>query len=640
MKLRTLSTLLAIAAVAAACGGGSDDNQTQAAPQGAQQAGPADARARIAAVVASANRRTIQATTTAVDSAAQAKALFDFGEASYPDLFPSKRPDMVAENWRYRFYPETGIFLVVSEGRVYLLGGPFGDQVLYVGQAQDILNPPSTVVVNVSLPASGKLAWNSKSAAQFSLINTNGLAVQGPYTCTSDAPASIEVAADCSTVTARRLGTHTISVAQSGIVGKASVKVVPPAQPLGTSGNAKYNVVVTPDGRALAWGSSDLPIGQGTILGSSVGFFLPVAVKAPTGDALLTGVVAAAAGDSQAFALTEDGELYSWGAATALGRNATAADKRAGKVLDPAGTAPLKGIVAVSTGTTNALALADDGTVYAWGDTTASTTPDPKKLPVVVAGSKAVAIASGALWNAALLTDGTVATWGRNVEGSLGQGTAAEVTLKPGALLDDSTGKALTGVVSLSAGFQHGFAMTTDNRVYAWGRNSSGQLGRGDRGETNRAIRAVTVSNPLGNGIWTGARMVAAGGNHSVALDSTGKAFSWGFSASGELGDGMTKPRTEAQANLPGPVLAAAGTEDQLSDVVAVAAGYAHSMALLSDGRLMIWGSGFNGILGQGGSSTSRSAVPLAVKNEVGSTTLNLGPITYWPNLQRRATQP
>ena len=72
---------------------------------------------------------------------------------------------------------------------------------------------------------------------------------------------------------------------------------------------------------------------------------------------------------------------------------------------------------------------------------------------------------------------------------------------------------------------------------------------------------------------------------------------------------------------------------------MAVGAGYAHSFALLSDGRMMIWGSGFNGLLGQGGSSTSRSTLPLVVKNEAGDGTLSLAPVTYWPNLERRMRQ-
>ena len=87
---------------------------------------------------------------------------------------------------------------------------------------------------------------------------------------------------------------------------------------------------------------------------------------------------------------------------------------------------------------------------------------------------------------------------------------------------------------------------------------------------------------------------------------------------------------------MPGLVVSPDGA-NQLTGAVAVGAGYAHSFALLSDGRMMIWGSGFNGLLGQGsGSGTARSTVPLVVKNEAGDGTLSLSPLTYWPNLERR----
>lgn len=641
MKLRTLLTLLVTAAGAAGCGGGSDQDQAQGPLQGRQAiASAVHAAATESATAGSAatTRRQAAAVSAAaeVDPAAEAKALFDFAEARFPHLFPTHRPDMAIENWRYRFYPETGIFLVVADGRVYVLGGPFGDQVRYVGLAHDVLNPPASVVVTVSAPASGKTAWNITVPMKFTLVDTAGMAVTGPFTCTSDAPTTLEVASDCSTVTGRRLGTQTISVSNGSITGKASVKVIPQAQPFATGANAKYSLVAMPDGRALSWGPADAPLGQGIILGTSIGVFLPTPVKAPgTGNDPLTGVVAVAAGEQQAFALTEDGEVYSWGAAPALGRQTVSGDNRPGKVVDVTGQQPLKRIVAVSTGGTNAMALGDDGTVYTWGDATGVAGGEPRKVPAVVPGGKAVAIASGYLWNAALLTEGYVATWGRNIDGATGQGSTSSGTLPPGLVLDD-TGKPLSNIVSISAGDQHGFALAASGTAYGWGRNILGQLGRGELATVYR--RAAPVSGPGGGGNWTGLRMVVAGGNHSLGLDSAGRVYSWGYSASGELGDGLAKPRTSEQAALPAAVLAPNGT-DQLTGAVAIGTSYANSFALLSDGRMMIWGSGFNGILGQGGSSTARSTLPLPVRNEAGDGTLSLLPLSAWPNLERKMRQ-
>lgn len=630
MKLRTLITSIALGAGLAGCGGGASDEEARGPQQARQQIARAVQEAPPARPVAAA-----AGSAAGEDPAALATQLFDFAETHFPQFFPSHRPDVAAETWRYRYYPETGAFVVVAEGRVYVLGGPFGPQVTYVGLAWDLLNPPPNAVATVVTPASGKTAWNVAAPAQFTLTDTSGLAVAGPFTCSSDAPVAIEVAADCSTVTGKRLGTHTISVAKGGVVGKASVKVIPQAQPIGTGPSAEYNLVATPDGRALAWGSADAPLGQGKWSSSAVGAFLPVAVKNTAGDGVLSGVVAVAAGEYQAFALTEDGELYSWGGSTALGRPASNGDSLPGKVLDPTGLAPLKGLVAIASGHANALALGDDGTVYTWGEYTAQSGSDPKRFAGAVGGlpGKAVSISAGAWWSAVLLADGRVMTWGSNAEGATGQGVASSGRLAPGFVLDSATGQPIANVVAISAGYLHGFALTASGQAYGWGRNSSSNLAQGASG-SDVYTKAVLVKAPDGTAAWTGLRMIVAGGNHSLAIDQAGQVYSWGYSQNGELGDGPNHPRVN-ESPLPAAVLSDAGV-GPLSGVVAIAAGYEHSLALGGDGRMLIWGDGWEGKLGQGGTSSADSYIARPVKNEAGVGTLDLSPASSWPNLTRR----
>jgi alpha-tubulin suppressor-like RCC1 family protein len=82
-------------------------------------------------------------------------------------------------------------------------------------------------------------------------------------------------------------------------------------------------------------------------------------------------------------------------------------------------------------------------------------------------------------------------------------------------------------------------------------------------------------------------------------------------------------------------VVSTTGT-GQLSDVAAIAAGSAHSVALAKSGSVLIWGTGYSGNLGQGTSSTAVSYVPLSVKNEAGTAALSLAPMSHWTNLLRR----
>ncbi|NRF66051.1 hypothetical protein HLB44_03510 [Aquincola sp. S2] len=616
MHCRLLAASLLLFLVAG-CGGGADDGPTQR---------DAQARQRIASAVGA---------LPAQANASEATQLFDFAEANYPQFFPSHQPDRSVDTWRYRFYPQTGISLVVADAKVYVFGGPFGEQALYVGKAHDLLNPPPNAIAAVSTPATAKTAWNVATPAQFTMTDTAGLAVGGPFTCSSDAAVALEVAADCSTVKGLRLGVQTITVSKGGLVAKATIKVIPQPQPLGTNMRAGYNLVATPDGRVLAWGeNSGGALGQGQFSSQLASLLLPTAVKSATGSGALAGIVAVSAGETTALALSEDGEVHSWGNGDALGRTNHNGDARPGRVLDPTGNAPLKHIVAVAVGDDNALALADDGTVFAWGSYTGINGSTTMKFPVSVSlPGKAVAIAAGWNWSAVLLADGRVTSWGYESAGAGNTGHGYVISSgAPAYVLDRATAQPLEGVVAVSAGYLHGMALTSSGQVYSWGRNSWGALGLGN--DRSNQSAAAKVHSPTDEWAWVGLNAVAAGGNFSLALDAAGKVFSWGYAQNGELGDGVNHPRVN-ESGLPAAVVNAAGF-GQLSDIVAIAGGYEHGLALAADGRLLAWGSGSSGRLGQGGSNTALSYVPLVVKNEAGTAPLNLGPVSYWPNLARR----
>jgi hypothetical protein len=65
----------------------------------------------------------------------------DFGERVYPEYFPGHPATGVYEGYLYRFYPATGVYLGVRDGGVYVLGGPFGDTVRFVGLLTQYITP-------------------------------------------------------------------------------------------------------------------------------------------------------------------------------------------------------------------------------------------------------------------------------------------------------------------------------------------------------------------------------------------------------------------------------------------------------------------------------------------------------------------
>ena len=76
---------------------------------------------------------------------------------------------------------------------------------------------------------------------------------------------------------------------------------------------------------------------------------------------------------------------------------------------------------------------------------------------------------------------------------------------------------------------------------------------------------------------------VAAGGYHSLAVDSDGHVWSWGLNDKGQLGYGTTENSGAAQMVM-------IGDNQPMENIVAVAAGNKHSLALTADGHVYAWG--------------------------------------------------
>ncbi len=188
--------------------------------------------------------------------------------------------------------------------------------------------------------------------------------------------------------------------------------------------------------------------------------------------------------------------------------------------------------------------------------------------------------------------------WGYNLWGQLGDGSTA----------DRSTPVQLplpTGVVALSGGYYHTLALQNGGRVYAWGRNADGQLGIGSSDGDPHPYAAEVP------GLST-VTAIAAGAFHSLALRSDGSVWAWGWNDTGQLGDGTTTTRLSPVQVLPPG-----------SGVVAIAAGYGHSLALKSDGTVLAWGYNAEGQLGDG--TTSQHETPLPVLGLADVTAIGAG---------------
>lgn len=138
-----------------------------------------------------------------------------------------------------------------------------------------------------------------------------------------------------------------------------------------------------------------------------------------------------------------------------------------------------------------------------------------------------------------------------------------------------------TSQAILGAGPFHMCAITSGGGLGCWGSNNSGQLGDGTT--TDRTTKVPVA------GLASGVAQVTGGAWHSCALTSAGGVKCWGSNIVAQLGDATGGLRV-APATVPG--LAA--------DVVAIAAGYFHTCALITSGRVMCWGHDNEGQIGSG----------------------------------------
>ncbi|WP_245767402.1 RCC1 domain-containing protein [Stigmatella erecta] len=201
----------------------------------------------------------------------------------------------------------------------------------------------------------------------------------------------------------------------------------------------------------------------------------------------------------------------------------------------------------------------------------------------------------------ALKEDGSVWAWGENTHGQLGLGTPAgpgqpwtpDFTPHP----TPTRIEGLSGAVALSAGYHHSLVLMEDGTVRAFGDNSAGQLGDG----TLEAIRDFPVAV---SGL-TDVVKVVAGNRHSVALKRDGTVWTWGRNTYGTLGQGTQDDQPHpTPTQVPG-----------VADVVDIATGWEHVLALHAGGTLSSWGLNVSGQLGSGDALTGEQRhTPLPVK--------------------------
>jgi alpha-tubulin suppressor-like RCC1 family protein len=420
------------------------------------------------------------------------------------------------------------------------------------------------------------------------------------------------------------------------------------------SSHTNHAVALKRDGTVWSWGKNDWGwwSDQWGKLGNNLKGHsaTPVQVVGPSGIGYLTGITAVVTGSNHSLALRNDGTVWAWGENYygQLGNGDTynsspvptqVAGLIASTLLAPSNltATAVSGSVALTwtavtgaksynvyrsttrvgpgtlLGNTASINYSDtsavSGTTYYYYVTAVAGTLEsiPSSKVVAQAGTGTVqtvstmkSVGGGFYHSAAVGTDGSLWTWGSNNFGELGKGTTSDAST-PAKLTS------ISGVNAVTGGNDHMVALKSDGTVWAWGYNYHGELGNGTKtGNTANSTPGqvlTAAATPL-----TGITAVRGGFWHTLALKSDGTVWAWGNNDWGQLGNGSATP------SYGGVAYAAQVTG--LSNVVAIAAGHWHSVAVKSDGSVWTWGlnstswdANRNGQLGDGTTTTRLTPV-------------------------------
>lgn len=207
-----------------------------------------------------------------------------------------------------------------------------------------------------------------------------------------------------------------------------------------------------------------------------------------------------------------------------------------------------KKIASLSYGSGPHIVLATtDGEVFTWGHNAYSQLGNgttnhglvPCHISTNLSNKQVIEVACGSYHSLVLTSDGEVFAWGYNNSGQVGSGSTANQPI-PRRVTGCLQNKV---VMNIACGQMCSMAVVDTGEVYVWGYNGNGQLGLGSSGNQPTPCRVAALQ-----GIRV--QRVACGYAHTLVLTDEGQIYAWGANSYGQLGTG-----NKSNQSYPTPVV-------------------------------------------------------------------------------------